>query len=96
MVLFTVTTLEAAPKKTGVEIRVTEKATPAQKQRAHELQLRLNEISEIDVHQLSAQEKAALKKEIREIKREARQMENVYIYFGGGFLLLLILLIILI
>lgn len=87
---------KANHSKSKTQIRVTRGATPQQVQGAAQLQQRINEIESMDVHTLSHQERLALKKEIREIKKQARQMENVYIYFGGGFLLLLILLIILI
>lgn len=89
------TTTYAAPKNKGVEIRISERATPAEAQRAREIQARFNEIQAMDVKHLSHEQKLALKKEIRGLKHEARQMDTVYFYFGGGFLLLLILLIIL-
>jgi hypothetical protein len=95
MSLLSFTTIYAAPKNKGVEIRISEKATPAQAQRAREIQARFNEIQAMDVERLSHEQKLALKKEIRDLKHEARQMDAVYFYFGGGFLLLLILLIIL-
>ena len=93
--LLSFSTVEARSKG-GTEIRVTKDATPEEAQRARELQQRIDEIEAIDVRELTREEKQELKQELKDIKREARQMDNVYIYFGGGFLLLLLLLIILI
>lgn len=95
MSLLSFTTTSAAPKNKGVEVRISERATPAEAQRAREIQARFNEIQAVDVKHLSHEQKLALKKEIKDLKHEARQMDTVYFYFGGGFLLLLILLIIL-
>lgn len=97
MSLLTLTTVEAAPqKKDGVEIRITDKASPEDAQRAREMQVRLDEIQALDYNQLSHDEKVVLRKEIREMKKEAREMDGVYLYFGGGCLLLLIIILIII
>lgn len=85
----------AAPKK-GVEIKITEKATPAEAQRAREIQARLNEINEMDYNNLSSAQKHEIKREVKSLHKEARQMDGVVFYFGGaGLILLIILLIIL-
>jgi hypothetical protein len=93
----TFTTAAAAPQqKDGVEIRITDKASPEDAQRAREMQVRLDEIQALDYNHLSHDEKVALRKEIREMKKEAREMDGVYFYFGGGFLLLLIIILIIV
>lgn len=97
VVLVSMLTYTTAPANPGIkhtEIRVTEKATESDIQRANEMQQRVNEIEAMDINSLSRTERKALKQELRGIKKEARQMDTVYV-FGGGFLLLLIILIIL-
>jgi len=97
MSLLTFTTVEAAPqKKDGIEIRITDKASPEDAQRAREMQVRLDEIQAMDYNQLTHEEKVALRKEIKQMKKETREMDGVYFYFGGAGLILLIILLIII
>src|SRR5437762_131828 len=96
MSLLTISTTYAAPKTDGLKIKITEKASPADVARAHEMQARLDEINAMDVKSLSAEDKQEIKEEIQAMKKETKQMDGVYLYFGGaGLILLIILLIIL-
>lgn len=93
-----IVSLSASPVKRGIHIVVTEKATPEQREKAKELQARLDRVQQLDYNALTDKEKEAVKTEVREIKKEVRQMrDGVYFYVGGGLLLiaLVILLIIL-
>lgn len=95
--IFSIASLSASPVK-GIHIVVTEKATPEQREKAKELQVRLDRIQQLDYNALTSEEKEAVKSEVRQIKKEVRQMrDGVYFYVGGGLLLiaLIILLIIL-
>lgn len=96
--LLSFSTVNAAPqnKKDGLEIRITEKASPEDAQRAREMQARLDEINAMDADNLSKEEKQALRDEIKAMKKETKQMDGVYFYFGGAGLILLIILLIII
>jgi hypothetical protein len=95
--LFVGTTSINAGTPKRVEVRVTENASEQSKQIAYDLQNRLDKIQCLDYNSLSSEEKSAVRKEIKAIKKEARRAEGVYIYLGGGLLLaaIIILLIIL-
>jgi Skp family chaperone for outer membrane proteins len=95
--IFSIASLNANPVKKGVQIVVTEKATPEQRERAKELQARLDKIQAMDYNSLSKEEKDAVKKEVKEIKKEVKQMrEGVYLYLGGGVLLIILIVILII
>jgi hypothetical protein len=79
-------------KHKKIEIVVTEKASADERQKAKELQVRLDRIAELDYNALSASEKKAVRSEIKEIKKEVKKLgEGVYIYLGGGVLLVLLI-----
>lgn len=80
--------------KERVRIEITDKASPEDAARARELQTRVDEINAMDFNELSREERTSLKKELKDIQRETKQMDGVYFYFGGGALILLIILLI--
>lgn len=95
LLTFTATSVQAAPKKERIEIRMTKDVTPENAARARVLQARLDSIQELDYEALSPEQQKEVKAEIKDIKAEVKKMDGVYIYLGGGVLLIIILLIIL-
>ena len=86
-----------AETKTKTETKpVAEKVSKedAKKERVNLLLDRVEEIKAIDKSELSSSERKELRKELREIKSELREM-GAGIYISGGALLVIILLIIL-
>ncbi len=63
--------------------------------RAQQLLNRLNEISEMDISAMSRTEKKELRKEVRAIKKDLKQLDGG-IYISVGALIIIILLLILI
>lgn len=64
--------------------------------RAMEIKQRVQEIKAIDKSQLTSDQRKALRQELKEMKKEARQLSPTYIYISGaGLVLIIILLIIL-
>ena len=61
-----------------------------------EIKQRVQEIKAIDRSQLTSDQLKALRQELKEMKKEARQLGPTYIYISGaGLVLIIILLIIL-
>jgi hypothetical protein len=79
-----------------VEVRVTENAPESSKQIAHDLQIRLDKIQNLDYNSLSKDQKQDVRKEIKSIKKEARRAEGVYIYLGSGLLLVAIIILLIV
>jgi hypothetical protein len=92
--IFSIASLNAKPVKKGAQIIVTAKATPEQRELAKELQARLDRIQELNYNTLTASEKEAVKAEVKEIKKEIKKGDGVYIYLGGGVLLVLIIILV--
>jgi hypothetical protein len=99
MSVFSFATVSAAPgndnEKEGIRIVVTDKASPQTAERMAVLQARLDEINSLNYEELSAEEQAQIKNELRSIKKEVRAADGVYLYLGGGVLLVILLLILL-
>jgi hypothetical protein len=69
---------------------------PAESEEAKVLLLRLDEIKTIDMTELKASEKKNLRKEVRSIKRELREVSGgVYLSVGAILLIALLLIILL-
>ncbi len=63
-------------------------------ERVELLEQRLLDISQVDLSYLSAKDKKALQKEVKDIQKELKTHVSVGLYIGGGTLLILILLLI--
>ncbi len=63
--------------------------------RTQELILRLEVIRDMDKSGLTNLEKKNLRKEVREIKRETRSRNGVYISLGAGIIIILLLILLL-
>jgi len=73
------------------------KMTPAQKDaRAAEIKIRIQEIKSMDKSQLNSEQRKALRKELKSMKKEAKQMGPTYVYISGAGVIIIILLLILI
>jgi hypothetical protein len=73
-------------------VPTTEK--PASEARARELMNRLTEIRDMDKSNLTASEKRALRKEVKEMKKEVRKNQKG-IYLSVGAIIIIVLLLIL-
>jgi len=67
----------------------------AEAQRITCIQNRVKEIQDMNFRQLSVTEKRGLKKELKTMHKELRNMHPTYVYISGGGLLLIILILIL-
>jgi hypothetical protein len=94
--LFVGTASITAATPRHVEVRTTENASEQSKQVAHDLQIRLDKIQSLDYNSLTSEQKSAVRKEIKDIKKEARRVEGVYIYLGSGLLLVAIIVLLII
>lgn len=62
---------------------------------AKALQLRLNQINEMDLSELDHQQKKAIKKEVQKIEKELKAADNgIYISVGGAIIIILLLILI--
>lgn len=73
---------------------VTKPTESAEAAEAKALTLRLNEISAMDASKMKATEKKELRKEVRSIKRELKDISGGVYVSAGALILILILLII--
>jgi Flp pilus assembly protein TadB len=79
-----------------IKERVSKMSVQQKESRALEIKQRVLEIKAIDKSQLTSDQRRALRKELKEMKKEARQLSPTYIYISGaGVVLIIILLIIL-
>lgn len=82
----------------GTEIVNNPKTTETgtESARAQELLNRLTEISEMDINAMSRTEKKEIRKEVRAIKKEMKQLDGgIYISVGALIIIILLLIIIL-
>jgi hypothetical protein len=77
------------------ELVVTKPAEPAEAAEAKALLLRLDEISAMDASKMKSSEKKEMRKEVRSIKRELKDINGGVYISAGGIILILILLIVL-
>jgi hypothetical protein len=73
----------------------TKSATPTESPRAQQLIQRLDEIKDLNKSELTGSEKKALRKEVREIKKEMKALSGG-VYLSVGAIIIVILLLILI
>jgi hypothetical protein len=85
----------AATKEDPTSLVVTKAPEPLESAEAKALITRLDEIKELDKSKLNATEKKDLRKEVRSIKRELKDINGgVYISAGALIVILIILIII--
>lgn len=79
--------------KKSVKVEKKQKLSDAE---VEKLVLRVNEINNMDVKNLPANERRVLKKELRDIRKKLdRNADGFSLYIGGGALLVIILILIL-
>ncbi len=71
--------------------------TEAQKKaRLEEIQVRVNEIKDMDKSALSRAERKAIKKEVRDMRKESKEMKGgIYLSVGAVIIIILVLILIL-
>jgi uncharacterized protein (DUF885 family) len=95
---YAATTVSADPGDNAKTIKErVSKMTPDQKEaRALEIRQQIQDIKNMDKSQLSPEQRKALRHELKDMKKELKQMGPTYIYISGaGLVLIIILLIIL-
>jgi len=75
--------------------RVDRMTVEQKKARLEEISTRVNEIKEMDKSGLSKSEKKAIKKELREMRKESRETKGVYLSVGAIIIIILLLILIL-
>lgn len=85
--------LSVTPTLLNAEVAPIPNVTSIQREQAHIMQLRLDEIHAMDKSDLTAAEKKALRKEVKAIKKIADG--GVYISVGAIIIILLLLIILL-
>jgi hypothetical protein len=86
-------TLSSTQAKAGVTASAT--SLPIESTQANVLLNRLNEINTMDKSEMKSSEKKHLKKEVRTINKELKEMNGGGIYISVGALIIIILLLIL-
>lgn len=93
-----ITTVPASYAATGtdpVKERVANMTTEEKKARAEEIKRRVYEIRDMDRSNLSREDRKALRKELREMKKEARAIQGIYLSVGAIIIIILLLILIL-
>jgi len=75
--------------------RVDRMTGEQKKARLEEISTRVNEIKEMDKSGLSKSERKAIKKELREMRKESRETKGVYLSVGAIIIIILLLILIL-
>ena len=75
--------------------RVDRLTDEQKKVRLEEIRTRVNEIKEMDKSGLSKSERKAIKKELREMRKESRETKGVYLSVGAIIIIILLLILIL-
>jgi hypothetical protein len=78
-----------------IKERVASMTDEEKKIRAEEIKRRVYEIRDMDKSDLSRGERKALRKELKEIKKEARAIQGIYLSVGAIIIIILLLILIL-
>lgn len=62
---------------------------------ANSLLVRLNEINEMDISAMTSSEKNDLRKEVRDLKKEQKNLDGLYISVGAAILIVLLIILLL-
>jgi hypothetical protein len=85
----------AATGTDPVKERVANMTSEEKKARASAIKRRVFEIRDMDKSDLSRVERKALRKELREMKKEARAIQGIYLSVGAIIIIILLLILIL-
>ncbi|HEX2848660.1 MAG TPA: hypothetical protein VHN59_19095 [Chitinophagaceae bacterium] len=81
--------------KRPLKERIAAMTEEEKKARAEEIRNRVEEIRAMDKSTLSRAEKKALKKELRQMNREAKEIKGIYLSFGAIIIIILLLILLL-
>lgn len=95
LISFAPTTFAATAGKDPVKERVAKMTDEQKRVRAEEIKSRVYEIRDMDKSNLSRVERKALRKELREMKKEARAIQGIYLSVGAIIIIILLLILIL-
>jgi hypothetical protein len=95
MLITTVPATYAASGTDPIKERVANMTTEEKKLRAEEIKKRVYEIRDMDKSDLSREDRKALRKELREMKKEARAIQGIYLSVGAIIIIILLLILIL-
>jgi hypothetical protein len=85
----------AANGNDPIKERVAAMSNEEKKVRAEEIKRRVYEIRDMDKSDLTRVERKALRKELREMKKEARAIQGIYLSVGAIIIIILLLILIL-
>ena len=95
LVTFVPATHAATGNTDPVKERVARMTDEEKKVRAEEIKRRVYEIRDMDRSNLSREDRKALRKELREMKKEARAIQGIYLSVGAIIIIILLLILIL-
>ncbi|MGN6292228.1 MAG: hypothetical protein ACTHMV_05730 [Chitinophagaceae bacterium] len=81
--------------KRPLKERIAAMTEEEKKARAEEIRNRVEEIKAMDKSTLSRAEKKALKKELRQMNKEAKEIKGIYLSFGAIIIIILLLILLL-
>lgn len=81
--------------KRSIKERIAVMSDEQKAARAEEIRLRVEEIKSMDKSSLTRAEKKALKKELREMNKEAKEIRGIYLSFGAIIIIILLLILLL-
>ena len=85
----------ATDKTDPIKERVARMTDEQKKARAEEIKRRVYEIKDMDKSKLSKEDRKALRKELKEMKKEARAIHGIYLSVGAIIIIILLLILIL-
>ena len=85
----------AATGNDPVKERVEKMTSEEKKARAEEIRKRVYEIRDMDKSDLSRADRKALRKELKEMRKEARAIQGIYLSVGAIIIIILLLILIL-
>jgi hypothetical protein len=95
LITFVPATYAATGSNDPIKERVANMTNEEKKARAEEIKRRVYEIRDMDKSDLSREERKALRKELREMKKEARAIQGIYLSVGAIIIIILLLILIL-
>ncbi len=78
-----------------IKEKVARMTDEQKKARAEEIQRRVYEIRDMDKSDLTREDRKELRKELREMKKEARAIQGIYLSVGAIIIIILLLILIL-
>lgn len=95
MISFAPVSFAASTGNGPLKERVANMTNEEKKARAEEIKRRVYEIREMDKSELSRADRKALRLELRDMKKEARAIQGIYLSVGAIIIIILLLILIL-